>query len=47
MSTTNSTAEGHDRGGREGPAVIRITRDFAATPAQLLRAHTDPDLYAQ
>jgi uncharacterized protein YndB with AHSA1/START domain len=26
--------------------IIRITRDFAATPAQVLRAHTDPDLYA-
>ncbi|WP_380167978.1 SRPBCC family protein [Jannaschia sp. R86511] len=26
--------------------AIRITRDFAATPAQLLRAHTDPELYA-
>ena len=25
--------------------IIRITRDFAATPAQLMRAHTDPDLY--
>lgn len=25
--------------------VIRITRDFAATPAQLLRAHTDPELF--
>jgi uncharacterized protein YndB with AHSA1/START domain len=25
--------------------AIRITRDFAATPAQLRRAHTDPDLY--
>ena len=23
--------------------IIRITRDFAATPAQLLRAHTDPE----
>ena len=23
--------------------IIRITRDFAATPAQLHRAHTDPD----
>ena len=22
--------------------IIRITRDFAATPEQLLRAHTDP-----
>ncbi|BEL08049.1 SRPBCC family protein [Actinoplanes sichuanensis] len=27
--------------------IIRITRDFAATPAQLLRAHTDPDLFVQ
>jgi uncharacterized protein YndB with AHSA1/START domain len=27
--------------------IIRMTRDFAATPAQLLRAHTDPDLFAQ
>jgi uncharacterized protein YndB with AHSA1/START domain len=26
--------------------VIRMTRDFAATPAQLLRAHTDPELFA-
>lgn len=27
--------------------IIRIVRDFAATPAQLYRAHTDPDLYAR
>ena len=27
--------------------VIRMTRDFAATPEQLLRAHTDPEIYAQ
>ena len=27
--------------------AIRITRDFRATPAQLLRAHTDPDLFAR
>ena len=27
--------------------VIRITRDFNATPAQLVRAHTDPDLFLQ
>jgi uncharacterized protein YndB with AHSA1/START domain len=27
--------------------IIRLTRDFAATPEQLLRAHTDPDLFAQ
>lgn len=27
--------------------VIRVTRDFAATPDQLMRAHTDADLFAQ
>jgi uncharacterized protein YndB with AHSA1/START domain len=27
--------------------VIRMTRDFTATPEQLLRAHTDPKLFAQ
>ncbi|MEZ5095533.1 MAG: hypothetical protein R2731_05140 [Nocardioides sp.] len=27
--------------------MIRMTRDFAATPAQLLRAHTDPELFAR
>src|SRR5664280_719786 len=27
--------------------LIRITRDFAATPDQLFRAHTDPGLYAR
>jgi uncharacterized protein YndB with AHSA1/START domain len=27
--------------------IIRITRDFAATPAQLMRAHTDPELFAR
>ncbi len=27
--------------------LIRITRDFTATPEQLFRAHTDPDLYAR
>ncbi len=27
--------------------LIRMTRDFDATPAQLLRAHTDPDLFAR
>ena len=27
--------------------VIRMTRDFAATPGQLFRAHTDPALFAQ
>jgi uncharacterized protein YndB with AHSA1/START domain len=27
--------------------MIRITRDFAATPEQLLRAHTDPKLFVR
>lgn len=27
--------------------IIRITRDFDATPAQLIKAHTDPELYAR
>jgi len=27
--------------------LIRITRDFATSPGRLLRAHTDPELYAQ
>ncbi len=27
--------------------IIRITRDFHATPEQVLHAHTDPDLYAR
>jgi uncharacterized protein YndB with AHSA1/START domain len=27
--------------------IIRMTRDFKATPGQLFRAHTDPALFAQ
>lgn len=27
--------------------IIHITRDFAATPAQLRRAHIDPDLFSR
>ena len=27
--------------------IIRLTRDFAGTPAQLLRAHTDPELFVR
>ena len=27
--------------------IIRMTRDFDATPAQLMRAHTDPALFAR
>lgn len=27
--------------------IILVTRDFAATPAQLFRAHTDPELFVR
>ncbi|HEY8523899.1 MAG TPA: SRPBCC family protein [Acidimicrobiales bacterium] len=27
--------------------IVRMTRDFDATPAQLMRAHTDPDIFAR
>lgn len=27
--------------------IIRISRDFRATPEQLMRAHTDPELFQQ
>jgi uncharacterized protein YndB with AHSA1/START domain len=27
--------------------IIRLTRDFAATPEQLFRAHTDPQLFVR
>ena len=27
--------------------LIRFARDFAATPAQLFRAHTDPELFVR
>ncbi len=27
--------------------MIRITREFAGTPAQVFKAHTDPDLFAR
>lgn len=48
MSTTMKTADGTTTIEAD-PSVplIRMTRDFRATPAQLLRAHTDPDLYAK
>jgi uncharacterized protein YndB with AHSA1/START domain len=46
MSTTGSR---YDVSIEADPTVpiIRITRDFDATPAQLMRAHTDPDLFAR
>ena len=45
MTTTNLT-EATIEADPTVPA-IRITRDFAATPAQLLRAHTDAALFAR
>ncbi|SOC52271.1 SRPBCC domain-containing protein [Ornithinimicrobium cerasi] len=50
MSTTDTTTTAHQQAAIEADATIpaiRITRDFRATPAQLLRAHTDPDLFAR
>lgn len=41
-TTTPTTIEADER-----IPAIRITRDFAATPAQLLAAHTDPALFAR
>ncbi len=47
MSTTN-TADGTTTIEAD-PTVplIRMTREFRATPAQLVKAHTDPDLFVQ
>lgn len=49
MSTTDAGTR-YDRASiTADPTVpgIHITRDFRATPAQLMRAHTDPDLFAR
>jgi len=48
MNTTTTTADGTTT--IEAPTdlpVIRITREFAATPAQLFRAHTEADLFSR
>lgn len=42
MTTTTATIEADPT-----LPIIRTTRDFDATPAQLMRAHLDPELYAQ
>ena len=47
MSTT-TTADGTTTiEAAEDMPSIRMRRDFAATPAQLVRAHTDPELFVQ
>ena len=43
MSTTTQTAIEAD----PKLPIIRIAREFAATPGQLFRAHTDPALFAR
>ena len=42
IKTTETTIEADPK-----LPIIRMIRDFAATPAQLFRAHTDPALFAQ
>lgn len=42
MTTTTATIEADPT-----LPIIRTTRDFDATPAQLMRAHLDPEVYAQ
>jgi len=46
MSMTSHRREATIEADPELP-IIRITRDFDATPAQLMRAHTDPELFAR
>lgn len=46
MSITERLAEARIEADERLP-IIHITRDFAATPAQLHRAHTDPELFAR
>jgi len=45
----NTTSKHHQVSIEADPAlpIIRMTRDFDATPAQLMRAHTDPELFAR
>jgi len=46
MSTTGSRYQVTIEADPKVP-IIRMTRDFDATPAQLLRAHTDPEVFAR
>ncbi len=48
MTTTTTTADGTTTIEADPKVpLIRMTREFRATPAQLLRAHTDPELFAR
>ncbi|WP_156252716.1 SRPBCC family protein [Pseudactinotalea terrae] len=46
MTTTSIIAEATIEADEQVPA-IRIVRDFKASPAQLLKAHTDPALFSR
>ncbi|MBW8173964.1 SRPBCC domain-containing protein [Ornithinimicrobium sp. Arc0846-15] len=46
QNTTSDYAKTEIAADERVPA-INITRDFRATPAQLMRAHTDPELFRQ
>ena len=48
MTTTTTTADGTTTiEALPDVPLIRMTREFAATPSQLFRAHTDADLFAR
>ena len=48
MNTTLKTADGTTTIEADpNLPLVRMTRDFQATPAQLVRAHTDPELFVQ
>ena len=46
MNTTTTSPEATIVADEKLP-IIRVTRDFAATPARLMRAHLDPELYVR
>jgi uncharacterized protein YndB with AHSA1/START domain len=46
MSTTTTNGEATIEAVENMPAIT-ITREFAATPAQLVKAHTDPELFVK
>ncbi len=46
MSTTKTDGTATIEAAKDIPSIM-LSRDFAATPAQLVRAHTDPDLFAR
>jgi uncharacterized protein YndB with AHSA1/START domain len=48
MNTTLKTADGTTTIEADPKLpLIRMVREFRATPAQLIKAHTDPDLFVQ